>query len=142
MPRREQLYADSIYGCAHRGAYPSGCLIDILRASLSVNALLAAQAMINAKEGQITMHGRIKPRPGIGLLARVMHRVDWNLHERMIQLRLLPCGSCSWCIAREGRIPFRRTAINKTPTQCHARGKLISTRCKRRSMPSVQNVEL
>jgi hypothetical protein len=60
-------------------------LIDIVRASLSVNTLLAAQAMMNAKEGQVSMHGRIKPRPGIGLLARVMHRVDGNLHERMIQ---------------------------------------------------------
>jgi hypothetical protein len=51
-----------------------------------VNTLLAAQAMMNAKEeGQVTMHGRIKPRPGIGLLARVMHRVDREFAQGMIQ---------------------------------------------------------
>jgi hypothetical protein len=97
-------------------------LIDILRASLSVNPLLAAQAMMNAKEGQVTMHGRIKPRPGIGLLARVMHRVDGNLHERMIQRAWASVRLLQLVHAREGRIPFLRTAINKTPTQCHARG--------------------
>jgi hypothetical protein len=60
-------------------------LIEVLRASLSVNTLLAVHAMMNAKEGQRTIHGPIKPRPGIGLLARVMHHVDGNLQGRMIR---------------------------------------------------------
>jgi hypothetical protein len=61
-------------------------LIDILRASLAVNTLLAAQVMIVAKEGQVkTIHGPIKPRPGTSLLGRIMHHVDGKLHERMIR---------------------------------------------------------
>jgi hypothetical protein len=61
-------------------------LIDILRASISVNTLLAAQVMIVAKEGQVkTIHGPIKPRPGTGLLGRVMHQVDGKLHGWMIR---------------------------------------------------------
>jgi len=60
-------------------------LIDVLRASLSVNALLAALVMMNAKEGQRTIYGPIKPRPGTGLLRRVMHHIDGNLQGRMIR---------------------------------------------------------
>jgi hypothetical protein len=60
-------------------------LIEVLRASLSVNTLLAALVMMNAKEGQRTIHGPIKPRPGTGLLARVMHHIDGNLQGRMIR---------------------------------------------------------
>jgi hypothetical protein len=59
-------------------------LIDILRVSLSVNTLLAMQVMMNAKEGQRTMYGRINPRPGTGLLGRVIHHIDGTLHERMM----------------------------------------------------------
>lgn len=59
--------------------------IDIVRASLSVNTLLAVQVLMNAKEGQVFVHGPLKPRPGTGLLARVMHHVDGMLHERMIR---------------------------------------------------------
>jgi hypothetical protein len=71
-------------------------LINIVRASLSVNTLLAVQVMINAKEGQITMHGRINPKPGTGLLGRVMHHVDGKLHERMFRrayLRAAPAAA-------------------------------------------------
>ena len=60
-------------------------LIDVLRASLSVNTLLVVHAMMNAKEGQMTCYGPIKPRPGTGLLGRVMHHIDGNLQERMIR---------------------------------------------------------
>ena len=60
-------------------------LIDILRVSLSVNTLLAVQVMMSAKEGQTTIYGPVAPRPGTGLLGRVMHHVDGTLHERMMR---------------------------------------------------------
>jgi hypothetical protein len=60
-------------------------LIDVLRASLSVNTLLATLVMMNGKEGQKTFYGPIKPRPGTGLLSRVMHHIDGNLQGRMIR---------------------------------------------------------
>jgi len=71
-------------------------LIDILRVSLSVNTLLAMQVIMNAKEGQRTMYGRINPRPGTGLLGRVIHHIDGTLHERMMRrayLRAAPAAS-------------------------------------------------
>jgi hypothetical protein len=71
-------------------------LIEILRVSLSVNTLLAALVMMLAKEGQVkTMHGPIKPRPGTGLLGRVMHHVDGELHERMIRRAYFRAGSAA-----------------------------------------------
>jgi hypothetical protein len=51
---------------------------------LVTGQLNLCQEMV-VKEGQVSMHGPIKPRPGTGLLARVIHHVDGKLHERMIR---------------------------------------------------------
>jgi hypothetical protein len=84
MPRRKQTMLTAITVALIVALILLVVLIDILRASLSVNALLAAKVMMVAKEGQLTMYGRINPRPGTGLLGRVIHHIDGTLHERMM----------------------------------------------------------
>ena len=76
-------------------------LIDILRVSLSVNTLLAMQVIMNAKEGQLSIYGRINPRQETGLLGRVINHIDGTLHERMMRRAYLRAAAVASAMRRK-----------------------------------------